>query len=230
MNDTLNRALSPLDALLVGFAAGRLGPQEELLVTAARALNPDVRARIAQFETLGARLMCDEAPAPVHADCLSVVMQRIDETPPAICRMSARCAEPPPGLDIPSAVYALINAACAAPPRRWSRLTQGVAHMELRVTLPPQKPQKKLRLMKLAPLQATPRHAHAGTEITLVLHGSFSDELGTFKKGDIVVLTDPRFAHRPQAGEDGCICLTLTESPLRFNDPFARFMNAFWRV
>lgn len=236
MTEIMDKALAPLDALLVNFAAGRLCPQEELLVSAARQLNPDIRARIAQFEALGAQAMCAAEPAPVEADCLAKVMEKIGEkigdcAPVKACSPESKspCPDAPAEIDIPGTVYALITALCASQPQRWRRMTRGVAHMELHLvaTAPVQ---KKLQLMKLAPRQATPRHAHGGTEITLVLQGSFTDTLGTFSRGDVVVLTDPRIVHQPQAGDEGCICLTLTESRLRFRDPFARFMNAFWRA
>lgn len=236
MSDALTDCMTPLDNLLMNYAAGRLEDQERLLVNAARMLNPDVRSRLAQFEAMGARLMCEEAPAAVSAECLSHVMARIEKSgQPAV-----RCADkepcpPAPDLNIPGIVHALISSVCAQ--QQWSRMGRGVMRMELQVRAPrPRTPpartivQKRLRLMKLAPQQRTPRHAHAGTEITLVLHGSFTDELGTFRKGDVVILTDPRFIHQPTAGDDGCICLTLTEARLRFYDPFARIMNTFWRI
>lgn len=230
MTDIMEKALAPLDALLVDFAAGRLCPQEELLVSAARQLNPDIRARIAQFEALGAQAMCAAEPAPVQADCLAKVMKKIgDCAPESKTHSKAPCPDAPAGIDIPRTVYALITALCASQPQRWRRMTRGVAHMELHLVAAAPV-QKRLQMMKLAPHQATPRHGHGGTEITLVLQGSFTDSLGTFSKGDVVVLTDPRLVHQPQAGEEGCICLTLTESRLRFRDPLMRVMNAFWRV
>lgn len=232
MTDIMEKALAPLDALLVNFAAGRLCPQEELLVSAARQLNPDIRARIAQFEALGAQAMCAAEPAPVQADCLAKVMEKIGGcTPVKACSPESKspCPDAPAELDIPGTVYALITALCASQPQRWRRMKRGVSHMELHLAVATPV-RKKLQLMKLAPHQATPPHGHGGTEITLVLQGSFTDSLGTFQKGDVVVLTDPQLIHQPQAGDEGCICLTLTESLLRFRDPFTRVMNAFWRV
>lgn len=250
----LKDCMTPLDRLLMNYAAGRLEEQEKLLVTAARALNPDVRSRIAQFEAMGAHLMCQQAPAPVSAACLNAIMARIDaqhaeeteaedaaalkqqaNTGAAVKAMPSPVpvSVPVPDLNIPEIIQALIANVCAHR-QQWSHMTRGVMRMELTVRRPPQPAkqavQKRLRLMKLPPGGAAPRHAHAGTEITLVLEGEFSDELGTFRRGDVVIITDPRFAHAPRAGGEGCTCLTLTEARLRFHDPLARIMNTFWRI
>lgn len=249
----LKDCMTPLDRLLMNYAAGRLEEQEKLLVTAARALNSDVRSRIAQFEAMGAHLMCQQAPAPVSAACLNAIMARIDaqhameeessqEAEEAAFRQEANTGAavkampspaPVPDLNIPEIIQALIANVCAHR-QQWSHMTRGVMRMELTVRRPPQPAkqavQKRLRLMKLPPGEAAPRHAHAGTEITLVLEGDFSDELGTFRRGDVVIITDPRFVHAPRAGEAGCTCLTLTEARLRFHDPLARIMNTFWRI
>lgn len=225
-----NDCMTPLDTLLMRYAAGHLGEQERLLVNAARALNPDVRSRISQFEAMGARLMCEEAEAPVSADCLSLVMARI-EKPQAVapCSDPANPCGPAPELNIPQIVHALLANVCAER-KQWSFMSRGVMRMELQVRKPQNIVQKHLRLLKLAPGQSVPRHAHAGIEITLVLHGMFRDELGSFKRGDLIVITDPGFQHSPVAGDEGCVCLMLNEAKLRFYDPLARLMNTFWRI
>ena len=226
-----NDCMTPLDQLLMNYAAGRLGDPEQLLVNAARALNPDVRSRVAQFEAMGAQLMCDQSPAEVNADCLSLIMAKIDArpAPAAPCADKTKPCGPAPELNLPEIVHALLAAVCAQQ-QQWAPITKGVMRMELRLQPQPRTiVKKRLRLMKLAPRQSTPRHAHLGSEITLVLHGAFTDELGTFKRGDLIILTDPRYAHQPTAGEEGCVCLMLNEARLRFIDPIARVMNTFWR-
>src|SRR5258708_4974334 len=123
MNDKLiNDCMTPLDTLLMNYAAGRVGEPAQLLVNAARGMNPDVRNRVAEFEARGARMMCEEAPAAVREDCLSMVMAKIDSTPAVKCvdKDKSKPCPPSPDLNIPDMVHALISSVCANP-QSWSR-------------------------------------------------------------------------------------------------------------
>ncbi|NIQ14264.1 MAG: transcriptional regulator, partial [Candidatus Dadabacteria bacterium] len=51
-------------------------------------------------------------------------------------------------------------------------------------------------------------HGHKGTEITVVLKGSFSDANGIYQQGDFL-LKEPGDVHQPIASQDSdCLCLT----------------------
>ena len=67
-----------------------------------------------------------------------------------------------------------------------------------------------------------PEHGHGGRELTLVLSGSFVDGTDLFARGDIED-ADASLAHQPTAtpAED-CICLAVTDAPLRFRSWFVR--------
>ncbi|MEZ0225093.1 MAG: ChrR family anti-sigma-E factor [Alphaproteobacteria bacterium] len=217
--------LSPLDLLLMNYATGSLSQQESLIVAAHLTLNAEARRRVQRYEAEGGKMMCETEPAAVRAECLNETLSRIEKTPIKPMPAATPCA---PDLHIPAAIYALISGFCVSDRRNWSRVTRGFTKMDLRLCPAPTR--KRLRLMKLEPHATTPRHSHPGRETTVVLEGSFRDQTGQYKKGDIIIITDARFIHQPVAGERGCVCLTLTEAPLRFQDPFQRFMNAFWRV
>jgi putative transcriptional regulator len=218
--------VSQLDMLLMNYAAGSLAPQESLIVAAHLTLNAEARRKVSRYEAAGGRLMCETEPAAMDDGCLTATLSRIEKKPPV--PVQKREASAAPDLNIPAAVYALISGFCLSDPRCWSQVSRGFAKMDLRLC--PAPTQKRLRLIKLEPKTAAPPHSHPRTEITVVLHGSFRDQTGQYKKGDIVIINDPRFIHQPVATDEGCVCLTLTEAPLRFQDPFQRFMNAFWRV
>jgi putative transcriptional regulator len=70
-------------------------------------------------------------------------------------------------------------------------------------------------------------HGHRGLELTVVLQGSYSDELGHFAGGDFVE-TDEDVRHRPVAdrGAD-CICRIATSGPLRFSSVAGRVIQRF---
>jgi putative transcriptional regulator len=76
-----------------------------------------------------------------------------------------------------------------------------------------------LRLIKVEPGKSFPLHGHTGWELTLVLRGSYTDEFGTFRPGDVADL-DSDAEHRPVACKsEGCICLMASEQkPALFGD------------
>jgi putative transcriptional regulator len=59
-------------------------------------------------------------------------------------------------------------------------------------------------------------HTHDGNELTLVLQGSISDEVGDFGVGNIADL-DKEIVHQPIVDStDHCICLIATDAPFKF--------------
>ena len=84
-----------------------------------------------------------------------------------------------------------------------------------------------LRLLKIAPGMTLPLHDHQGDELTMVLKGSYSDEIGRFKAGDVADLAEGT-THQPISDSDqDCICLIATEGPLRFKAMVPRIMQYF---
>ncbi len=55
-----------------------------------------------------------------------------------------------------------------------------------------------VRLLAIAPGTTLPHHGHQGSELTLVLRGSYADEIGRFGPGDLADL-DPDVQHQPIA-------------------------------
>lgn len=93
----------------------------------------------------------------------------------------------------------------------------------------PEFPGYKTQLLKIASGTAMPSHTHLGTELTLVLAGGFSDESGQYGEGDVAE-ADDSVTHRPVAdpGED-CICLAVTDAPLRLTGALGWLLNPFIR-
>ncbi|MNL80010.1 Anti-sigma-E factor ChrR [compost metagenome] len=70
-----------------------------------------------------------------------------------------------------------------------------------------------------------PEHSHGGRELTLVLAGSFYDGTGRFARGDIEE-ADETLQHQPVADEgEDCICLAVTDAPLKFRSWLLRMVQ-----
>ncbi len=73
-----------------------------------------------------------------------------------------------------------------------------------------------------------PAHTHKGFEITLLLQGSFKDEMGTYKQGDFVWLNGEH-THNP-ISEEGCICLTVSSDALHFTEGVSKLFNPIGKL
>ena len=104
----------------------------------------------------------------------------------------------------------------------WKKLAGGINQAAVMLD---DKTQCEFIYMK--PGSQVPVHKHQGTEVTLVLDGSFSDELGQYHPQDFLV-RDNSHTHQP-ASEEGCLCFAVLDSPLAFTNGLARLLNPILR-
>ncbi|CZT35174.1 ChrR family anti-sigma-E factor [Rhizobium sp. 9140] len=78
---------------------------------------------------------------------------------------------------------------------------------------------------RIRPGRAIPEHTHEGFELSLVLHGAFSDVRGRFGRGDISV-ADDSLDHRPvaESGEH-CIVFAVTDAPVKLRGSLSRRLS-----
>ncbi len=77
-----------------------------------------------------------------------------------------------------------------------------------------------VRLLKLPAGWRAPEHTHGGDEITLVIQGSFRDEVSRYAAGDVCHAASGHL-HRPVVDSDeDCICLAVEFGPLKPTNPF----------
>ncbi|MGB0495678.1 MAG: ChrR family anti-sigma-E factor [Kangiellaceae bacterium] len=82
----------------------------------------------------------------------------------------------------------------------------------------------EVELLKFSPKAKIPKHTHIGKEITVVLEGEFSDKDGNYQAGEFIV-KDSSEEHQPLAGDEGCVCLAITDAPLKFTGTFGSLIN-----
>ena len=211
----------PGEATLLAYAAGGLGEGLSLVVASHLAFCPECRAAIAEGEAVGGTLLEDLAPAALDLGARERVLALIDKAAPAAVPAPPRRPVADPLVPAPLASYLGCNLAAID----WHRLAPGVRQFEL---LPHDLMHGgNLRMLRIAPGKKLPRHGHTGTELTLVLCGAYSDELGRFARGDVAE-TDDDIVHEPLSDRDeDCICLIATEGPLKFDSLIARAIQRF---
>jgi putative transcriptional regulator len=207
-------------ATLMSYAAGSLEEPLAAVVAAHASLCPTCSREIRRLERIGAALIGGLPAAPVatraptlpELAALEAEQDNPDEQEPA-----ARA-----GGDVPAPLRRLVGAHLDDVP--WRRLSLGVWHLPL-----PLSPgiTGDLRLIKVAPGQVMPEHGHGGPELTLMLAGSYRDQLGHYATGDLADLDDA-VEHQPVADpETGCICLIASVEKARFKSVLARLIQPF---
>ncbi len=216
----------PGDDLLIAYAAGSLEEPVALVVATHLALCPRCRREVDRLEALGGVLMEANEAEPLEEDSLKRTLARLDEAAPdepvkPAVRPAARSTEGIPLVPRPLRDY----------------LGEGLDQLDWtafrgleKVELLPECSSHRTRLMRIKSGTAMPTHTHEGSELTLVLAGGFSDEYGHFLRGDVAEV-DSSVNHRPVAdpGED-CLCLAVTDAPLRLTGPLGRLLNPFLRI
>lgn len=211
------------ESLLMEYASGSLDPAHTLIISAYLTLSPEARRFVSVCETLGAALMehcCgldDLSPQCMEKvlDAITAGNQECASSPCAPCGCTIDCAEP-----LPRSVQ---NALPDPEEIKWRRAFGGMEWVDI----PFDNCKSRARLVRCAPGFRMPHHEHRGAEITLVLDGAFTDGSKKCRRGDLVIEDSDR-GHAPVADADsGCLCLTVSESPIRFTGILTRLLNPF---
>ena len=92
-------------------------------------------------------------------------------------------------------------------------------------TILPKDNNEKLELIHVMPGAKIPQHTHEGSENFLVLHGSYSDEYGSYKQGTVQVRSDDHH-HTPIGhAQTGCVGLAYTHGKIKFSGKFGKLLN-----
>lgn len=105
----------------------------------------------------------------------------------------------------------------------WKKLAGGINQASLDLD-----PETQCEFLYMKPGSQTPMHKHQGFEVTLVLDGVFSDEMGSYGDGDFI-LRSGEDVHQPKSDE-GCLCFAVLDSPLTFTQGLARLFNPINRL
>ena len=204
---------------LVSYAAGSLPDAMSLVISCHLSICDHCKQIVADAEQLGSQLLEDLVPADVKPDARNAILGMLDEM-----SQQEDIPEKPETLygDVPPPLQSMLGNELDS--LHWRTMAPGMKQFIIPAA------DGNLRLLKIAPGTCMPVHGHTGSELTMVLKGSYSDEIGRFCTGDIADL-DPEVQHQPVADtSEGCICLIATDAPLRFVSLVPRLLQPFFRL
>lgn len=206
------------DATLMSYSAGSLSQGMALVVASHLSFCPACRERAELNDAVGGVLLESLDAETIEDDMLAAILAQIDEP---LERSVIEPRQAIPSLSDPE-IPVPLNEYVSGPldQLEWKRIVPGVAYYDM-----PWQGRGVSRLLRIAPGKSMLTHTHNGNELTLVLRGSFSDEVGRFCRGDIADLDD-QIEHQPLVDSDeDCICLIATDAPLRFTTLFGKLVQ-----
>ncbi|MCV6576836.1 MAG: ChrR family anti-sigma-E factor [Cohaesibacter sp.] len=225
----INHHLS--DEMILAYAAGSLPAGQAMLVRCHLDMCPHCLQRLMDAQNVGGALLDALPEMDLNEGGFDRLLAQIDDMPAldeasshrdhtGVVEEEALSASSSHEPDMPALLHDVMGH--GFDDIKWKLVGPGIRQF----ILPVQGSEgEKVRLLKLSPGFVTPQHSHHGSEITLVLKGSFCDETGRYKKGDIQEADDD-IDHQPIADtEEDCICLTVTDAPLEFKKMMPRLFQ-----
>jgi putative transcriptional regulator len=197
----------PADAILADYAAGALRPAFAVVVAAHLESCAHCRGSLRGLEALGGALIADLPESEMSAEALDRVMAGIERPVEAAVEVTVR----PAAERIPFGREVWIGPGMGL---RKARMPGGGLLYQLRLP---------------AGLGTIP-HGHHGAEYTVVLKGAFMDGEARFDPGDFAEMAEG-IVHEPHVTpESECVCLIVSEKPMRVTNLLGRFVQFVTQV
>jgi len=189
----------PSEETLLVHAAGGFGDGMAFVLASHLDCCESCRTIIAAAEAVGGVLLEEIAPETVSAETRCRVVATIEREGPF-----EQLRHASPFLATRGPLADLLEE--REPSRGWTRLSPGVDHLLV---------SPELRLIRAEAGCCVPIHGHAGSELSLVLEGSYFGEHGLFGPGDLAEFGDDA-TRSPLADQArGCLLLVASDGPYR---------------
>ena len=209
------------DDLLVSYEAGTLAEGWSLAVATHLALCPECRQRARHAAEIGGALLDALEPTPMSEEVLDRVLQRIEVPQEPLQRKQSPAVG---SAVLPEPLRSYLGGDVDT--LRWRQLGTGAQQIIIKTA----DAETSVRMLRIGAGKPVPEHGHRGTELTVVLCGTLVDGDEVFARGDIEI-ADEGIEHQPFAGPDeDCICLAVTDAPLRFKSLLVRLAQPFLRI
>ena len=211
-----------VDTLLAEYAAGTLPLPVRRIVEAHLEMTPSNQRFVEALEMVGGAELEAVEPLPLaDRDAMLAAIFALGEAP--VTRAAGPQVAPGRTADgLPEALAPYLPGGIAS--AKWRRLLPSLKECRL-----DEQDGIVTNLVWVRRGAAIPSHTHHGTEITLVIAGGFTDGPHHVARGGIVV-ADDSVDHRPIADADeDCLCVTITDAPLRLTGPIGRLFAPLMR-
>ena len=221
----MKEATLQLSDIYAAYAAGTLSPPFRLLVETQAAIRSDVRDKVNQAEALSGIFLEQETPSMLAPNAFERTLRAIDDLEDQVdAKDAAKLASERLSelLDLPEPLREKALESCMR--GGWKRMTSGVKRLEIGT-----RSGGHVHLYRIEPGATVPSHSHFGDELTLVVQGGFSDEVGSYGPGDICLKT-PSDTHAPVGDDDGvCLALAVSEGGMEFKGMLGILQKVFTR-
>ena len=214
--------LHPSSELLNQFVQGELAAGKSIVVSAHMELCESCSAKAKELQALAVSSWVDPSSAmqsdqTSEADYVNMVAGIVTSS-----QIKSAPIEDLVEVDIDVLDHSIkipkVLAKAASQGLKWRKVAGGISEAQLFIDN-----ETQCEFIYMAPGGKVPVHTHQGSEATLVLEGSFEDELGEYKTSDFII-RDAQHNHQPHSKE-GCLCFSVLDSPLQFTEGLARLMN-----
>lgn len=207
------------DELLMAYEAGSLAEGWSLAVATHLAFCQECRARARTAAAVGGALLDALQTEPVAPSSFDAVMAAIEAPQHQTEKVTSPQAHP--AGNVPSPLQAYIGSDLDAV--GWKRI--GTAGYQALIRTGDS--ETSVRLLRIPAGSPVPEHGHRGLELTVILRGTLVDGDERFGVGEIEE-ADADVEHTPCAGEgEECICLAVTDAPLKFRSLVVRLAQPF---
>lgn len=204
----------------MAYSAGTLPEAFNLMVASHLSFCDACRAEAESYDSLGGAVLdSDDFEASAVSD------SALDATLALIAGGPVERAEPDydPTSILPAPLQDYVGGDVSQ--IKWKPVGLGVKQAILKTS-----DQASARLLYIPAGAAMPDHSHKGVEMTMVLQGAFQDEDGYFARGDVEI-ADSDLHHTPVADiHEDCICLAVTDAPLKFRGLIPKLAQPFLRI
>lgn len=204
------------DEWIVSYASGALSEAHALVVATHCHFHPELQQKLDDAENIGAMFMVSNQPAQVSSRLFEEIITEIDS-------MSATTELPSDQEGIPYPLAEYLNHK-SLDQLKWRMMGPGLS--QVRLWTGPN--DECLWLLKAKGGAKIPSHDHKELEFTLVLQGSYHVGDEHYRPGLLEIADDNTKNHTPiiDPGED-CICLVVTEAPIKIHSFMGRLAQPF---
>lgn len=205
------------DEWMVSYASGALSEAHALVVASHCDFHPELQQKVREAEDIGGALLENYQPTEISNKLFDDLLDKIDN--------SSKIDISSPSNDnfgLPASLANYLGKPLEE--LKWRMMGPGLS--QVRLWTGPN--DERLWLLRAKGGAKVPTHDHNGVEMTLVLKGSYHVGADQYSPGMLEFADSDTVDHSPMIdpGED-CICLVVTEAPIKIHSLIGRMVQPF---